>query len=717
MAKLFGKNAAVDFAAANLMSFGKSFSRLNGQPLDKSEVWYDNLQALRDYALTDAAYVGQKVVYVDSTNNTVTHYGIETDGSLKELGSSLVGDNKSIVVAENGTISLKGVPGLDFVKKDENGDAVKDDEGNEVKINYQPLMTEAGLIWVVPSATTVEGLAAEIEGLKSRATALEVAVGNAEGGLVKDVADLDGRIAQVEKDIEDIESNSLKQEDKTELNNAIDAKLASITASDASVVIGGTATAPTIGVKVSADAGNALVLAEDGLMVTVPAAEQYSIVKDEVAADGCAATYHLTKGGVNVGAAINIPKDMVIQSGTIVTNPEGQAEGTYIKLVLANADNSELFIPVDSLIEYVTSGSHDGDMVVIAIDETHKVTATITNGSITAEKLHADVQAILNKAHEHENKTLLDAITAEKVAAWDVAEQNAKDYADDLNDAVNLALDGKVAVEEGKSLIADTLIAKLEGIEDGAQVNAIDTVEETEFTLDGKKLSMKAIAMDKVTGLADALDNKVTVEDGKSLVSDTLISKLEGIAEGAQVNVIDSVDTTQFNIDSDKKLTLLDITMSKVSGLQDALDAKANKGTTLSDYGITDAYTKTETEGRLQEIIDGLSDTSETAASVAQALETYKTSNDQRVDTIEAKLAGIDEGAQVNVIEAIKLGDTLLEVADKTVTIPAYAGLKASDEVTVAEDGKLGIGEVNVNKLVQNEDEYLVLNGGAAALL
>ena len=49
MAKLFGQNAAVDFAAANLMSFGKSFSRLNGQPLDKSEAWYD-LQALKDYA-------------------------------------------------------------------------------------------------------------------------------------------------------------------------------------------------------------------------------------------------------------------------------------------------------------------------------------------------------------------------------------------------------------------------------------------------------------------------------------------------------------------------------------------------------------------------------------------------------------------------------------------------------------------------------------------
>ena len=108
MAKLFGQNASVDFAAANLMSFGKSFSRLNGQPLDKSEAWYD-LQALKDYALTDAAYVGQKVFYVNTEDNTVTHYGIEIDGSLKELGSSPIGDEKTISIAEDGTMEVNSL--------------------------------------------------------------------------------------------------------------------------------------------------------------------------------------------------------------------------------------------------------------------------------------------------------------------------------------------------------------------------------------------------------------------------------------------------------------------------------------------------------------------------------------------------------------------------------------------------------------------------------
>lgn len=44
----------------------------------------------------------------------------------------------------------------------------------------------------------------------------------------------------------------------------------------------------------------------------------------------------------------------------------------------------------------------------------------------------ADVEDVIAKKHEHANATVLDAISAEKVAAWDAAEQNAKDYADGL---------------------------------------------------------------------------------------------------------------------------------------------------------------------------------------------------------------------------------------------------------------------------------------------
>ncbi|MEE1084278.1 MAG: hypothetical protein UH850_11195 [Paludibacteraceae bacterium] len=61
---------------------------------------------------------------------------------------------------------------------------------------------------------------------------------------------------------------------KTDLDEAIateiDNKIASVGAGDASVTIGGTATAPTVAAKISAAEGNALTLAEDGLKVIIP---------------------------------------------------------------------------------------------------------------------------------------------------------------------------------------------------------------------------------------------------------------------------------------------------------------------------------------------------------------------------------------------------------------------------------------------------------------
>lgn len=212
------------------------------------------------------------------------------------------------------------------------------------------------------------------------------------------------------------------------------AKVGSVAAGDASVTVGSTATAPTVAAKISQDADNALELVKDGLKVVIPAAAEYTIEKAAESGE-YAAVYALKKNGAQVGASINIPKDMVVESGAVVENPEGQAEGTYIELKLQNVTDP-LYINVDNLIEYVTSGSQTGDMVVIAVSDDHKVTATITDGSITLAKLATDVQTAIGKAHSHENADVLNGINADKVVAWDASEQNAKDHANDLNTAM-----------------------------------------------------------------------------------------------------------------------------------------------------------------------------------------------------------------------------------------------------------------------------------------
>ena len=106
-----------------------SHSRGSAFPLEAYEIWTD-YDALVAYAAnTDPnkvpSYIGQKVAYVDKVNNKVVHYGIEIDGTLKELGVTPLGDGKTIEVGTTGIISLLGaasaetgtIPVLDDDKK------------------------------------------------------------------------------------------------------------------------------------------------------------------------------------------------------------------------------------------------------------------------------------------------------------------------------------------------------------------------------------------------------------------------------------------------------------------------------------------------------------------------------------------------------------------------------------------------------------------------
>lgn len=287
-------------------------------------------------------------------------------------------------------------------------------------------------------------------------------------------------------------------------------KVASVAAGDGSVTVAGTSTAPTVAVKLDPAADNAIKLGENGLKVEIGAAPEYSIVKSENSGD-FAAIYNLTKDGTVVGASINIPKDMVVESGSVVENPEGQPEGTYIKLVLQNVAEP-LFINVGSLIEYVTSGSVSGDMVMINVSDDHKVTATITDGTITLAKLTTEIQTAIGKAHSHENADVLAGISADKVAAWDAAEQNAKDHADDLDEAMDarmLVVEGKAHEHANKELL-DTYTQTEANLADAvAKKHEHANKVELDKIVEGDKAKWDAAeqnAKDYADGLADNYD-------------------------------------------------------------------------------------------------------------------------------------------------------------------------------------------------------------------
>lgn len=162
------------------------------------------------------------------------------------------------------------------------------------------------------------------------------------------------------------------QEAAEAAQTSADAKVASVTATtNGGITISGEATAPTVGIKLDPATGNAATLGAAGLMVTIPevTVPVYDIVKDVDSGD-YAAIYHLTKDGVNTGAAINIPKDLFVKSGEIVDNPAGQPAGKYIKLTLQNQDEP-IYINVADLVDAYTAGNG------ITISATNEISAKV----------------------------------------------------------------------------------------------------------------------------------------------------------------------------------------------------------------------------------------------------------------------------------------------------------------------------------------------------
>lgn len=80
-----------------------------------------------------------------------------------------------------------------------------------------------------------------------------------------------------------------------------------------------------------------------------------AVVKSSTAEEGYAATYKLMSGGTQYGEAINIPKDMVAESGEIVQYtgvesgfpPEAQVGDKYLKLEIANS--GPIYIALDDI--------------------------------------------------------------------------------------------------------------------------------------------------------------------------------------------------------------------------------------------------------------------------------------------------------------------------------------------------------------------------------
>ena len=151
-----------NFASETLMSFGKSFARLNGQPLDKSAIWYSLTEA-EAYAATGSAYVGQPVAVIDETNKKTTLYVVGANSTLEMVGA--MPDGLSIGMHE-GKLELKGFHGA------EDGTLPMIEEGELVWKTLEDIGAGDGndnTTYEITGISKGEGDAAEVYGIQIQA--------------------------------------------------------------------------------------------------------------------------------------------------------------------------------------------------------------------------------------------------------------------------------------------------------------------------------------------------------------------------------------------------------------------------------------------------------------------------------------------------------------------------------------------------------------------
>ena len=160
-----------------------------------------------------------------------------------------------------------------------------------------------------------------------------------------------------------MDAGLMSPEDKAKLDGLTHGTVAGLTPVDATIIIAdGENGAKTIGVQVSAEENNAIEIKADGLFVSDIESTEYSMKKLDSAAEGYSASYQLQKtvGEVTtlVGDVINIPKDLVLQSGSlksveVADQPyTGASVGDpYIDLVLNDAESSHIYVPMKGIID------------------------------------------------------------------------------------------------------------------------------------------------------------------------------------------------------------------------------------------------------------------------------------------------------------------------------------------------------------------------------
>ena len=365
---------ALDFGK---LDFAVAFNRQTAFPLD-ARSYFESLESATAAAATAQAagssettyYFGQTIAVVE--NSKATLYVIQPDKTLKEVGGNILINENVFTKDDNGVLNLLGF-----------ADAVG---------GAQLVKTEDGKVsWVKPDTTTVEGLSTAIESLKTT-------VGDDTKGLVKQVNDNKAAIARL---------NGTSSEE-----GSVAYQIAQVVAGAdesydtlkeiADWISSHATDAATMNSQISTNKND--ITALKGLVGETAVATQISTAIDAA-----------LKSGENDKYAL--ASDLTTANGKITALEEKVGEKAVATQITEAIDGA---LKVDGADKYALA-SHEHEIANV------KGLQTLLDNKAAAADVTAlqnDVTALEGKAHEHENKTVLDAIAQNDVDKWNAAQAN-----------------------------------------------------------------------------------------------------------------------------------------------------------------------------------------------------------------------------------------------------------------------------------------------------
>ena len=282
-------------------------------------------------------------------------------------------------------------------------------------------------------------------------------------------------------------------------------------------------------------------------------------------------------------ADIDIPKDMVVESGTVgtVTVADEPYVGAkvgdkYIDLVIANASSDHIYIPANSLVDIYTA-EQSATQVQLVIDSNNEISATIVAGSVTATELASDAVTTAK---------ILDANVTKAKLAQSV--QDSLDLADSAVQSVaegatvgTIAVDGTDVAVHGLAAVATSGAASDVAYVNGSIANVAGALDDLYTQIGGggtvdQKIANAIDALDTASdvGVASVSGGVVTIsgsikeEDGiiaKGTATDITLSKAAttGAAEDIALTDAGSYFTTD-NVEAALQQLALRLTWQEV---------------------------------------------------------------------------------------------------------------------------------------------------------